>query len=176
MNHEVGTQLAALVDRLRERLGADATDDALDWIRHEEWYITVEVIADRLFAGGSRMDAQEWATFTRILSAIGSVPADYGFVAPRDTEGGRKMLDFALVEKELRSLVDESPIADQRTLTLIRESAAAGEAGIAFDTLCSWIVDGDLPVTPEYYVRLRDLSEVLGAEDLVRLMSSLVIT
>lgn len=85
------------------------------------------------------------------------------------------MLDCALIEEELKAVAEASPISDQSTLEFIRETASAGEYGIAFNTLRSWIVEDDLAVTNEYYQRIRDLSEILGAAPLVDLMSQLVI-
>lgn len=60
-------------------------------------------------------------------------------------------------------LLDESPISREAVLVDIRESVAAGEVELAFDTMCGWIYEDQLEIDRDYYVRLLDPAGAMGA-------------
>lgn len=76
---------------------------------------------------------------------------------------------------ELRSLLDEAHLASPRGAEAVRELLQAGEFALAFDTLCTWIYEDDVQVTPAYYARLQQMSTDMGAGDLVESIAELVV-
>ncbi|MFF8371855.1 MafI family immunity protein [Streptomyces lydicus] len=74
----------------------------------------------------------------------------------------------------IEELLEESPITAPSVSADVRDLLAAGEFGLAFDTMCSWIYEDELPISEEYYGRLVRLSEDLGSRDLIARMRELV--
>lgn len=75
---------------------------------------------------------------------------------------------------EILDALERSPITSNDVIEDIRESVAAGELWLAFDTLCSWIYEDDLPISSAYHRRLVELSADLGSESLVADLAELV--
>ncbi|MCF6525006.1 MafI family immunity protein [Streptomyces sp. JJ36] len=74
----------------------------------------------------------------------------------------------------IEKLLKESPVTAPSVTVDVRDLLAAGEFALAFDTMCSWIYEEELPISKEYHERLVRLSEELGSRDLIRRMSELV--
>lgn len=75
---------------------------------------------------------------------------------------------------ELVSLLEEAHLASGGGAKAVRELLQAGEFALAFDTLCSWIYEDDVPVAPAYYARLQQMSAEMGSKDLVESIFELV--
>lgn len=74
------------------------------------------------------------------------------------------------VQAAILRLLDDSPIVSDEAIRLVRDFVRAGETFLAFDTLCSWLFEEDLPISRSYYERLVDLApEVYAEESLDRL-------
>lgn len=69
------------------------------------------------------------------------------------------------VKAEILRLLNESPIASDEVIQLVREFVHVGEEGLAFDTLCSWIYEDDLPISRSYHQRLVELAPEVGMEE-----------
>lgn len=65
-------------------------------------------------------------------------------------------------------------MASREVIDDIRESVGAGEVGIAFDTLCSWIYEDELPISRPYYERLAALGSELDSEGILGRLAELV--
>jgi hypothetical protein len=74
----------------------------------------------------------------------------------------------------IKELLEESPITASSVAVDVRDLLTAGEFALAFDTMCSWIYEDELPISEEYYARLVRLSEDLGSLDLIERMRELV--
>lgn len=72
-------------------------------------------------------------------------------------------------------LLEESPITSPSVVQDVRESVFVGEIGLAFETLCSWIYEDDLPISAEYYARLAAISEEMGGEEIVAKLRELIV-
>lgn len=75
---------------------------------------------------------------------------------------------------EIEELLKESPITSPSVIVDVRDFVTAGEFSLAFDTMCSWIYEDELPISTEFYERLVRLSEDLGSHDLIASMRELV--
>ncbi|MET9176211.1 MafI family immunity protein [Streptomyces misionensis] len=67
----------------------------------------------------------------------------------------------------IAELLDDSPITRGEVIGNVREFLAVGEYSLAFDTLCEWIYEDDLTISPAYHERLRQLAEDMNAVKLV---------
>jgi hypothetical protein len=67
----------------------------------------------------------------------------------------------------LVELLNDSPITRVKVIQDVREFIVVGEYALAFDTLCEWIYEDDLPITSAYHARLQELAEEMNAIDLV---------
>lgn len=74
----------------------------------------------------------------------------------------------------IEKLMEESPISALSIAVDVRDLLTAGEFSLAFDTMCSWIYEDELPISEAYYRRLVQLSENLGSRDLISKMCELV--
>lgn len=75
---------------------------------------------------------------------------------------------------KIEKLLEESPITAPSVAVDVRDLLVAGEFALAFDTMCSWIYEDELPIGEDYYERLVRLSEDLGSRDLIMRMRELV--
>ncbi|WP_221761134.1 MafI family immunity protein [Kibdelosporangium aridum] len=76
----------------------------------------------------------------------------------------------------IEQLLKDSPIVKESVIKDVRELTLAGEYGLAFDTLCSWIYEDELPIEAAYYDRLRNASIEFGARELVDRLGELVLS
>ncbi|MET8087953.1 MafI family immunity protein [Micromonospora sp. NPDC005237] len=67
--------------------------------------------------------------------------------------------------QHLRSLIshllDESPLTSTDVIADVRHLMNVGEQELAFDTMCSWLYEDDLPITSAYYERLVSAAKEL---------------
>lgn len=75
---------------------------------------------------------------------------------------------------KIEELLEKSPITRASVEVDVRDFLAAGEYWLAFDTMCSWIYEDELPITEEFYEQVVLLSEDLGSRDLVARMGELL--
>lgn len=73
-------------------------------------------------------------------------------------------MDIRVAQAEILNLLDASPVKSASVLRDVRESVAAGEIGLAFDTLCSWIYEDSMPISRSYHRRLAALADDLGLQ------------
>lgn len=67
----------------------------------------------------------------------------------------------------IAELLDDSPITRREVIRNVREFLTVGEYALAFDTLCEWIYEDDLTISPAYHERLRQLAEDMNSVKLV---------
>lgn len=67
-------------------------------------------------------------------------------------------MDFRQAQADIIDLLAESPITSDSVILDVRELVFAGEIGLAFDTLCSWLYEDSLPLSRSFYNRLVSLS------------------
>lgn len=82
---------------------------------------------------------------------------------------------FSWWQAEILDLLDNSPITSSDTRTDIRELVQAGEVGLAFDTLCSWIYEDSLAISRSFYERLRALADDLEEQKAVEGLDELIV-
>jgi hypothetical protein len=83
-------------------------------------------------------------------------------------------VDISQVQAEVLRLLGGSPITSDQVIADVRESVAAGEVALAFDTLCSWIYEDSLPISREYLDRLAVVANDVGLEKWVSRLEGLV--
>ncbi|KPI03718.1 hypothetical protein OK074_4885 [Actinobacteria bacterium OK074] len=83
-------------------------------------------------------------------------------------------MDAVEYTAEIKELLEESLISTPSVAVDVRDLLVAGEFSLAFDTMCSWIYEDELPISSDFYERLVRLSEDLGSHDLITLMHELV--
>ncbi|MEU2996101.1 MafI family immunity protein [Streptomyces sp. NPDC006995] len=66
----------------------------------------------------------------------------------------------------ITELLSDSPLDREDVVNNVKEFLKVGEYALAFDTLCSWIYEDDLPISSAYHERLSELAEDLGAVEL----------
>jgi hypothetical protein len=71
-------------------------------------------------------------------------------------------------------LLRESPIRRKDVATDILDLVRAGEEGLAFEHICSWIYEDDLAIDADYFRRLEAMAEELGLQRSVRTLVALV--
>jgi len=74
----------------------------------------------------------------------------------------------------ISELLRDSPVTSEKVLGDVRELLAAGEEGIAFDLLCSWIYEDSLPISANYHERLAEIAEDMDAEAIVERLRELI--
>ena len=89
-------------------------------------------------------------------------------------------MDWRRYRSESRCLLLDSPLTDLRVVGDVEDFLVAGEYALALDTLCSWIHEDDLSVSPSYHGRLvamaREVgSKGLGTEELVEAIADQVV-
>ncbi|WP_188827137.1 MafI family immunity protein [Nocardia camponoti] len=70
-------------------------------------------------------------------------------------------------DRLFRQLAADSPVTRPEILTFIQEFVDAGEYGLAFDTLCAWIQEDELPITRAYFARLVTAADALYHPQLI---------
>lgn len=83
-------------------------------------------------------------------------------------------MDDSQYGSEIEALLSDSPLTNDAVIRDVRELLDAGEFGLAFDTMCSWIYEDDLPISEEYHSRLVRTSETMGSAALVENMRELM--
>ncbi|ONI75604.1 hypothetical protein BWI15_07120 [Kribbella sp. ALI-6-A] len=68
----------------------------------------------------------------------------------------------------LIELLNDSPITRAKVIQDVRELIVVGEYDLAFDTLCEWIYEDDLPISTAYHARLQELADEMNAVELVQ--------
>lgn len=74
----------------------------------------------------------------------------------------------------IQRLLEDSPLTSPDVIQDIRESLAAGEEGLAFSTLCSWIYEDSLPIDSAYYARLAEIAEDMESGEIAQLLRELI--
>ncbi len=67
----------------------------------------------------------------------------------------------------IAELLNDSPVTRRGVIRNVREFLEVGEYALAFDTLCEWIYEDDLAISPAYHERLRQLAADMNAAKLV---------
>ncbi|MFJ3528100.1 MULTISPECIES: MafI family immunity protein [unclassified Streptomyces] len=67
----------------------------------------------------------------------------------------------------IAELLNDSPITQGEVIRNVREFLVVGEYALAFDTLCEWIYEDDLAISPAYHERLHQLAVDMDAVKLV---------
>jgi hypothetical protein len=62
----------------------------------------------------------------------------------------------------ISELLEESPLTSGEVVADVRHLMSVGEEELAFDTMCSWIYEDALPITPAFYDRLVAAAEEMG--------------
>jgi hypothetical protein len=83
-------------------------------------------------------------------------------------------MDQRHLQAEVLQLLRDSPLESRDVIDDIRESVGAGEVGIAFDTLCSWIYEDARPISRPYYERLAALASELRSVGIIGRLAELV--
>ncbi|MFD7416206.1 MafI family immunity protein [Kitasatospora purpeofusca] len=73
------------------------------------------------------------------------------------------------------ALLEESPLTAEAVVTDVRHLLSHGEEALAFDTMCSWIYEDDLPISRQYHARLVELAEEMGTPRSVQRLDELLI-
>ncbi|MFJ3310431.1 MafI family immunity protein [Streptomyces sp. NPDC086549] len=76
---------------------------------------------------------------------------------------------------EVEALLVDSPLTSEAVITDVRHLLAHGEWGLAFDTMCSWIYEDALLITPQYHARLVAMAVEMGTPKSVERMDELLI-
>lgn len=67
----------------------------------------------------------------------------------------------------IAELLNDSPITRPKVIKDVRDYLMVGEYGLAFDTMCEWIYEDDLTISPAYHQRLLQLAEDMDAAKIV---------
>ncbi|MCM2419636.1 MafI family immunity protein [Streptomyces sp. RKAG293] len=83
--------------------------------------------------------------------------------------------DFYARRSLVVQLLRESPITSPKVLASIDVLLGAGEEVEAFDMLCSWIYEDELPIAREYYARIVAAADMLGTPGSAERLDELLI-
>jgi hypothetical protein len=83
-------------------------------------------------------------------------------------------MDTRQIQAEILSLLRDSPIVSDDVVGDVRDYVRVGEIELAFDTLCSWLFEDDLPISRELYERLLAMSVTLNSASSVERLDELV--
>ncbi|GLW91214.1 MafI family immunity protein [Actinokineospora globicatena] len=78
------------------------------------------------------------------------------------------------LEAEILALLKASPITRESVRRDVVELVHAGEPGLAFECLCSWLYEDELPLTRKYYERLLPVAEFLDVPHAIKKLIELV--
>jgi len=73
------------------------------------------------------------------------------------------------------ALLEESPLTAEAVITDVRHLLSHGEEALAFDTMCSWIYEDDLPITRQYHARLVAMADEMDTPRSVQRLDELLI-
>ncbi|MGV4927974.1 MafI family immunity protein (plasmid) [Streptomyces sp. BHT-5-2] len=73
------------------------------------------------------------------------------------------------------ALLEESPLTTEAVITDVRHLLSHGEEALAFDTMCSWIYEDDLPITRQYHARLVAMADEMDTPRSVQRLDELLI-
>ncbi|WP_369360007.1 MafI family immunity protein [Streptomyces sp. cg2] len=73
------------------------------------------------------------------------------------------------------ALLEESPLTTEAVITDVRHLLSHGEEALAFDTMCSWIYEDDLPITRQYHARLVAMADEMDSPRSVQRLDELLI-
>lgn len=82
--------------------------------------------------------------------------------------------DFRRIDAELEALLADSPITRASVISDVREYMQAGEIGLAFDTLCTWLYEDTLPITRTYHARLAAVAEEVYCQESMEKLDELI--
>ena len=74
----------------------------------------------------------------------------------------------------IEALLADSPITSVKVIGDVRELLDAGEQGLAFNTLCSWIYEDALSIDPAYHRRLSEIADEMDSRALVERLRELI--
>ncbi|MGW2598015.1 MafI family immunity protein [Streptomyces klenkii] len=82
---------------------------------------------------------------------------------------------YQYVKVLVLNLLEDSPLTSEEVIADVRHLVTVGEEELAFDTMCSWIYEDVLPVTPEYHERLVAAAHELGTPKSVEKLDELIV-
>lgn len=83
-------------------------------------------------------------------------------------------MDFRRIQADIMHLLADSPIVREEIKADVKTLVYAGEIGLAFDTLCSWIYEDSLPISRQFYERLHALAGQLEEIEAVDKLDELI--
>ncbi|MEK2474039.1 MafI family immunity protein [Streptomyces noursei] len=73
------------------------------------------------------------------------------------------------------ALLEESPLTTEAVIADVRHLLSHGEEALAFDTMCSWIYEDELPITHQYHTRLVAMADEMDTPRSVQRLDELLI-
>ncbi|WP_194236148.1 MafI family immunity protein [Streptomyces acidicola] len=73
------------------------------------------------------------------------------------------------------ALLEDSPLTSRAVITDVRHLLSHGEEALAFDTMCSWIYEDALPITPQYHASLVAMANEMDRPRSVQRLDELLI-
>jgi hypothetical protein len=83
-------------------------------------------------------------------------------------------MDIRQAQADILSLLEDSPITKSSVKEDVTELVRVGEVGLAFDTLCSWLYEDDLPISRPFYEQLRSVATELEQPQAVDRLDEMV--
>lgn len=84
------------------------------------------------------------------------------------------MATYGHLANTVLALLGDSPITRGRVAEDVRDLVRAGEVELAFDTMCSWLFEDDLPISQDYYERLVAAARELAMPRVVERLDELI--
>ncbi|WKU04905.1 MafI family immunity protein [Micromonospora sp. HUAS LYJ1] len=85
------------------------------------------------------------------------------------------MEQYLYLRNLVSDLLEDSPLTSEEVIADVRHLMSAGEEGLAFDTMCSWIYEDILPISLAYYERLVSAAQELGTPRSVDKLDELIV-
>ncbi|UQI49691.1 MafI family immunity protein (plasmid) [Streptomyces sp. HU2014] len=73
-------------------------------------------------------------------------------------------------------LLEDSPLTSETVIRDVYHLLSHGEEELAFDTMCSWIYEDELPITRHYRARLAAMADEMGTPEAVHRLDELLIS
>ncbi|WP_066376093.1 MafI family immunity protein [Herbidospora mongoliensis] len=74
----------------------------------------------------------------------------------------------------ISQLLEDSPLTSEEVIADVRYLMSVGEEELAFDTMCSWIYEDELPISSDYHKRLTSAAQELGTPRSVDKLDELI--
>jgi hypothetical protein len=66
----------------RQVLPEDVLADVLDWCDHHEWLLALEVLAEKLYEHGLKIDQGQWDRLRQLVEQSGGTLTRFEFIEP----------------------------------------------------------------------------------------------